>query len=62
MIKPGEAIDSRIFGPTRMATVEEQEQIQKLVEVCPVSVFAALNRKFNAMGLMITIDTKQEPH
>lgn len=49
---------SQIFGETRKPSEEELAAVKKLVEEVPVCVFQELNKKLNAIGFLIVIDTK----
>lgn len=53
--------DSPIFGPTRWPSEEEKQSIEAHVAATPVTVFAAIQRAFNARGLRLVIDVAQAP-
>lgn len=48
--------DSPVFGPVRDATSDEKKDIDELADVCPHAMFAALNKRLNKRGLLISID------
>lgn len=48
--------DSPVFGPVRDATNDEKKDIEALADVCPHALFAALNKRLNKRGLLISID------
>ncbi|MGB8517042.1 MAG: hypothetical protein WCD45_04045 [Gallionella sp.] len=51
---------SPIFGETRDCSDDERAQVAKLVADVPVTVFCELGKKFNELGLCISIITKAE--
>jgi hypothetical protein len=44
-----------LFGEVRTATDEEINEINRLVADYPVEVFSALNRRFNKVGICLSI-------
>lgn len=51
---------SPIFGEYRAPTEEEERQLQKLVDECPVRVFQLLNKRFNQVHACISIASLDE--
>ena len=53
-------IDSPLLGRSKLPSESERKVLEEAVNSMPVAVFQALNRKMNAMGLAITILSKDE--
>jgi hypothetical protein len=60
--KPGDIIDSPIFGPSVEPSEAERQAIADLLKSMPVAVFQELNRCFNQKGLCIQIISLREVH
>jgi hypothetical protein len=50
---------SPIFGETMEPDVTQKIMIETLVQLCPVAVFQALNKKLNVNGYLISIDVNE---
>ena len=53
-------INSPIFGQCEEPEIRDKELIESLTNEFPVHVFAAINKKLNSHGYIITIDVLQD--
>jgi hypothetical protein len=47
--------NSPLLGRVRVPSADEEKQIDKLLNECTLFAFQSLNKKFNTMGLCLSI-------
>ena len=52
-------VQNAIFGKIRLAGIDEQKEVQKIIKENPLDVFQALNVHLNSLGYMLSISTKR---